>query len=460
MPSPKKSSMIEIVTHFWDPVWLRAWAAPYHSQKGWKAFGVRQMEVFILTARSVVQEEISLRAAALTYRTLLSIVPLLAVGFALFKAFGGLKKFEAPLREVIIENMAVGRGQEVGHWLEKFISNINAGAIAGVGVLVLIYSAVGLLTNIEGSLNKIWGIKRGRPLVTRFFIYWGLITLSPVLIGLSVSLTAQLQNSAFATGVVNWLPWGLGRVVVWLATALSTCLAFVLAYLIVPNTRVRLKAALLGGIVAGMLWNLSKVLFISVSAGSIKYSAVYGALGVLPLLMLWSYISWLIVLFGATYAYANQSVYTEGLELSTSRLNQSFREVLALHLLTIIARRFRAGEEPLNAEELGEQISAPISLVHRVLDVLEAHDVVRETEGAKSGEGGYLPARSLQELTVEQIVAVLRDDVGSDFGLADRPEFAEATRILREGEAACREVLAKTSLRSLTDGEAQAVQAE
>ena len=164
MASPKKS-LIEIMLHFWDPVWLRAWAAPYHDQKGWKAFGVRQMEVFILTARSVVQEEISLRAAALTYRTLLSIVPLLAVGFALFKAFGGLKKFEAPLREVIIENMAVGRGQEVGHWLEKFISNINAGAIAGVGVLVLIYSAVGLLTNIEGSFNKIWGIERGRSLV-------------------------------------------------------------------------------------------------------------------------------------------------------------------------------------------------------------------------------------------------------------------------------------------------------
>jgi len=169
--------------------------------------------------------------------------------------------------------------------------------------------------------------------------------------------------------------------------------------------------------------------------------------------MIWSYISWLIVLFGATYAYANQSVYTEGLELSASRLSQSFREVLALRLMTIIAGRFRAGEEPLNAEDLGEQIGAPISLVHRVLDVLETHGVVRETEGAKSGEGGYVPARSLQELSVAQIVTVLRDEEGSNFGLGDRPEFAEATRILREGEAACREVLAKTSLRSLTDGE-------
>jgi DNA-binding IscR family transcriptional regulator len=168
----------------------------------------------------------------------------------------------------------------------------------------------------------------------------------------------------------------------------------------------------------------------------------------------------LIVLFGATYAYANQSVYTEGLELSASRLSQSFREVLALKLMTIISGRFRAGEEPLNAEDLGEQIGAPISLVHRVLDVLETHNVVRETEGAKSGEGGYLPAQSLQELTVEQIVAVLRDKEGSDFGLSQRPEFAEATRILREGEAACREVLAKTSLRSLTDEEPQAAQAE
>ena len=235
METRKKTSVFAVATHIWDPKWLRRWAAPYHKQKGWKAFGVRQLEVFVLTGRSVNQEEITLRAAALTYNTLLSLVPLLAVGFALFKAFGGLRKLEGPLRQLVVENLAVGRGEEVGRWLDQFIGKINAGAIAGVGVLVLFYSAVALLTNIEGSFNRIWGIERGRSLVVRFFTYWGLVTLAPPLVGFSVSLTAQLEGSAFTTMVVQWLPWGLGKLLVSLLSALSTCLAFVLSYIIVQR---------------------------------------------------------------------------------------------------------------------------------------------------------------------------------------------------------------------------------
>lgn len=447
-PEAHKKPLLEIVTRLWDPTWLRDWALPYHQRSGWKAFGVRQLEVFVLTVRSLRQEEITLRAAALTYRTLLSIVPMLAVGFALFKAFGGLRKLEEPLRQVIVENLAVGRQNQVGQWLDTVIGNINAGAIAGVGVLLLFYSSVGLLTNIEESINRIWGIHRGRPFLMRFFTYWGLITLAPPLVGFSVSLSAQLQNSEFATAVVQWLPFGLGRALVWFGSALSTCLAFVLSYMIVPNTRVRFRAALLGGVVAGLLWNISKEAFLSLSANSIKYSAVYGALGVLPLLMLWMYLSWIIVLFGATYAFANQSVYTEGLEMSSLRMTQRFRETLAARLMLTIAERFHAGEPPLTAEQLAERVGTLTSVVQRILDILVANGVAAETR-ADGDERGFLPGRGLQELTLERVMHALRVKDGSSFALGDDPAHAELMATLEAAERAGRELLAQSNLRGL-----------
>ena len=447
MSTPKRS-LLAIVTHIWDPKWLRAWAEPYHQAQGWRAFGVRQLEVFVLTARSVYQEEITLRAAALTYNTLLSLVPLLAVAFALFKAFGGLQKLEGLLRQLIMENLAVGRGAEVGLWLDQFIAKVNAGAIAGVGVLVLFYSAVTLLTNIEGSFNRIWGIQRGRSLVVRFFTYWGLITLAPPLVGLSVSLTAQLQSSAFASTVVQWLPWGIGRLLVSLLATLSTCTAFVVSYLIVPNTKVRFRAALLGGLVAGTLWNISKYLFIAASAGTIKYSAVYGALGVLPLLMLWMYLSWLIVLFGVTYTYANQSIHTEGLELASLRMNQNFRELVASRLTVAVARRFIAGEPPLTAEALADTVGAMPSIAQRVLSSLVEHGVLVEAR-IKGEDPGYLPGRSLQELSLAQVVDALRQQDGERFELQQDESFAEVAQLLQEAEEASRQVLARSSLRDL-----------
>jgi membrane protein len=455
MQTRKKTTLLDVVTHIWDPKWLRRWAEPYHKQKGWRAFGVRQLEVFVLTARSVYQEEITLRAAALTYNTLLSLVPLLAVGFALFKAFGGLRKLEGPLRQLVVENLAVGRGEEVGLWLDQFIEKVNAGAIAGVGVLVLFYSAVALLTNIEGSFNRIWGIQRGRSLVVRFFTYWGLITLAPPLVGFSVSLTAQLQSSSFATAVVSWMPWGIGKLLISLLSALSTCMAFVFSYIIVPNTKVRIRAALLGGIVAGLLWNLSKYAFITATAGTIKYSAVYGALGVLPLLMIWMYISWLIVLFGCTYTYANQSVHTEGLELAAVRMSQSFRELLAARLVVAVSRSFMAGEPAPTADELAERAGAMTSLAQRVLSTLVDHNILAEAQSGGE-DPGYLPGRSIQDLSLEHVVEALRSKDGETFALKHDAVYGEVARALEQAEQAAREALGQHSLRSLAEKTAAA----
>ncbi len=444
------TSLRQRLASLWDPVWLRVWANEYRGKKGWRAFAVRQLEVFMLTARSLYQEKITLRAAALTYHTMLSIVPLLAVAFALFKAFGGLRRLEAPLKRTIVENLAVGRADEVMSMLEKYVDNINAGAIAGVGVLILFYSAVGLLTNMEKSLNEIWATRRKRTFFVRFAIFWCLITLTPLLVGYSISLTARFQSSAFAIKVLGWLPFGLGTLVLSATSILSVCIAFTLLYLIVPSAKVRVTAALAGGLVGGVLWNLGKYLFINLTAGSMKYSAVYGALGVLPLLMIWMYVSWIIVLFGATFAFATQSVRAESLEVGALRLNQRFREQLSLRLCAAVAARFRAGDAPPTLEQLTREVQALGPVVRRVMDTLCAHGLLVQVEGnGEEGRGGFLPGQDIGEQTLAGVVRVLRQEDGKSFEMAEDETTTRVIEALAEADAAGEKLLAEVSLKDL-----------
>jgi membrane protein len=413
MAAADKHRWLEQLSILWDQEALARRVDPYRHRPGAQAFGVRQFEALIVTVHSLFDEELLRRAASLTYYTLLSLVPLLAVGFALFEAFGGLAALKDPLKKFIVDNMAVGRQDEIGAWLEQFIDNINAGAIAGVGVLVLFYSAVGLLTNIESSFNRIWGIDRDRPLHMRFAIYWCVVTLAPPLLGVSISFSAQLQSSAFASTVLAWLPFGLGNLIVVFSSTVMVSVAFVLSFVIVPNTKVHLKYALLGGVLAGMLWNLTKALYIWFIAGSVKYSAVYGALSALPLLMIWLYLSWIIVLFGVTYTRVVQTYTAERMMKSTPVLSHTAVEHVAGHLLLEVARSFHRGEGSLSTDALAERTGAPPPVLRPILRTLTEHRVLIEIEQGGE-EQCYVPGRGLTDLSLADAVRALRhhgDDV-------------------------------------------------
>jgi membrane protein len=431
-----------------DPIELQKRARAYRQEKRrWRAFGLTQLAISVHTARSLRNEEITQRAAALTYHTLLSLVPVLAVGFALFKAFGGLKALEGPLRQAIIENLSVGRSEEVSQWLDRFVANINAGAIAGVGVIFLFVTAVGLLSNIEGAFNKIWGIKRDRPLHMRFVIYWCTLTLAPTLVGLSLSLSARLQSSAFADTVAEWLPFGLGRVLISGGSFFSVIVALILMYQLVPNTKVHFRWAVLGGTVAGVLWTVSKAVFLWATAGSVKYSAIYGALGVLPLLMIWIYVSWLIVLFGVTYTFANQTLSTGKLEQANARISHADTELLALRLLTRATIPFQRGEAPMDASTLAEGTGAPMATVNAVLDALVEQDLLRESQ--VQNERRYLPARSPEKMQLPAILDALRRRHDAATELSDDAIHREIASLLEKAEQQSNSVLETVTLADL-----------
>lgn len=262
--------------------------------------------VVAAVVRGYRQNQLALRATALAYTTLLSLVPLLAVMFSLFKAFGGLDRAMEPVKKFILTNLATGTGDVVIRALDQFIENFRSGAVGLIGFLLLILSLVSLLSSIESAFNHIWGISKSRSFIRRFTTYWAMITIGPVLLGITLTLTGALQNNRLVTQILSLS--GAEQFLVGKIPWLVTWLLFSVLYLVMPNTTVRIRSALIGGILGGTAWELAKWGYTLYATKVLTYSALYGSLGIVPIFLVWLYYTWLVVLMGAQVACSDQTV--------------------------------------------------------------------------------------------------------------------------------------------------------
>ena len=246
------------------------------------------------------------RATALAYTTLLSIVPFLAVAFSMFKAFGGMEKATEPIKAFILSNLTTGTGSAAVQYLDQFIENFRSGAVGLIGFVLLILSIIGVLASIEKAFNDIWGIPNTRPFIRRFTTYWTLITIGPIFLGISLSITGALQSNQLVTQILSLS--GAEKFLVGKIPWLVTWGLFTALYLVMPNIRVKVRAALLGGIFGGTLWEIAKYGYTLYAAKVVTQYKVYGSLGIVPIFLVWIYYTWLVVLLGAQLTYADQHV--------------------------------------------------------------------------------------------------------------------------------------------------------
>ncbi|HCF59174.1 MAG TPA: ribonuclease BN [Myxococcales bacterium] len=341
-------------------------------------------------ARAVVLgfrgEKIALRASALTYISILSLVPLLAVAFAIVRALGQ-ESLRASVHDFIFTNLAPGTAEDVGRYLDEFIARASSSAMGGVGGVFLLFSAVTLLHNIESSLNEIWGVKRPRPLLQRVLIYWCVLSLGPL--GLGFSLGAGATMRAMVERSVQ-VPPGL----MMLVPLSVTVVVFTFLYVAAPNARVRFRTGLVSAIVAGGAWELAKWGYTLYAARSIRYSAIYGSLGAIPLFLLWVYLSWLILLFGARLAFALQHAAT-GTPVDPRLRDARARELLCAQVAVGAARDFLAGGEPPTAKKLARELKIDVAYVREAIRSLRDGGLLAETRG-----GGVVPARPPEQMSL------------------------------------------------------------
>ena len=415
--------------------------------EGWRGLLLQQIGLLVLTIRSL-DKSLTMRAAGLTYRSLLAMVPLLVVAFAIFGAFGGLEQMREPLVDWIFENLTVRSDDGLREDIDAFLANVNAGAIAGAGAIGLVYTAIGLLVDVESSINRMWGIKKGRSFLVSLARNWALITLAPLLVAYSISLSSSLQSSSFATTVLEWLPFGLGASLLSLSTVAAMSLVFTMAFVIIPNTRVRIKAAAAGGILAGILWSVLKSIFIISVASSVRYSAVYGALGTLPIFMVWMYFGWIVTLLGARFAYANQVGSVTHAHQIDSLMSHAEQEKALLEIVFLVSADFLLREDPPDESEIAKRAQLPLPVVRHLVRVLSDQKVLAPVMRGKTE--GLIPAIPLNEATPSDVLNALADWSERGFEFLADTHYYWSDELIEQANSTRHRELTQKNLHELT----------
>ncbi|GAB4261290.1 MAG: YihY/virulence factor BrkB family protein [Deferrisomatales bacterium] len=334
-----------------------------------------------------------LRASALTYTSLLSVVPLLALMFSVLKGLGVQRRLE-PL---LLEHIAVGNEEIVARILE-YVDRTQVGTLGAVGLVMLLLTVVSVLGNIELTFNDIWQVRRGRSALRKVADYIALLVVGPILLLASISVTTTLQTPGVREKlslVGQVLP-----VVLKSLPFLSIWLAFTAMYVIMPNRRVPLRSALLGGVVAGSFWHLAQWSYIRFQFGMARYNAIYGAMAQLPILLVWLYVSWCIVILGAELAFVHH-LPGRGRFLKARGHLWVPRLDAALAVLLTVARRFESAAPPPSEAELIEELDLDPPEARRIIGRLTEVGLLAATQ---DDPPGLLPARSPDRTSVPELL--------------------------------------------------------
>jgi membrane protein len=377
------------------------WELEPEAFTGLKHFAVKYLQILALVMRDFWDDQCLLRASALSFSTVLSFVPFFALTFAVLKGFGVHNKLEP----FILEQVAAG-SHEVVDRIITYINNTNMTSLGAIGLITLIITVISLLGNIEKAFNAIWGVKETRSLNRLFSDYLSVIFTGPLFLLAAVSITTSLQSQTLVKWLVKTSYLGDALLFLFrLAPYLIIWMALVFLYIFIPNTRVRFKSALIGGVLAGTLWELAQWGYIHFQVGVAKYNAIYGTLALLPIFMVWIYTSWLIVLFGVEVVYAHQNIRTFRREVRNPLISHSLKELLVLAILQDIAEAFHFERHPWTPEKLAEDLDIPVRVVRELLSLLIETGFLTETAGENPA---YLPARELDRIAVKDVLATLK----------------------------------------------------
>jgi membrane protein len=340
--------------------------------------------------------------------------------------------------------VAIKAREQISDQIHRFVQNTRTGTLGVTGGIVLVFAAIGMLIRIEETMNDIWGARRGRSWPMRIILYWGVLTLVPVLLvgALGLASGPHFQTSkAFITRA----PF-IGSLIFRMLPVVVLCLTFATFYMLMPNTKVQWKAALIGGFTGGLLFHINNLVSVLYVSRVISYSRIYGSLGLVPVFIVGLYLSWLILLFGAqmAYAYQNRTSYLE--EKQVEHINQRGREFIALRLITCVGQRFIQGVPPPSVTAISEELNVPTRLIEQTMHTLCGAYLIAETAGA---EPAYLPARPLEQITCHDVLMAMRASHGRELATREEPARNEVYGEFSRIEAAEREAAASVTILAL-----------
>ncbi len=381
----------------------------------------------LLVLRNFHSDRCFMRASALAYTSLLGLVPFLALVFSVLKGLG----VQNQLEPLLMDQLAVG-GQEAVSAVIGYINNTNVARLGTFGLILLLISVYSLLSKIEESFNAVCGMTKSRSPFRRFADYFSVGLIGPIFLVAAVSMTTTLKSQAFLQQLLAMEY--VGQVILFwfkIVPFVVMWLAFILMYTFLPNMRIRWRAALVGGVIGGTLWQFAQYGYIGLQVGVAKYNAIYGTLAALPILMVWIHLSWIIVLFGLEIVYVIQNFQTMRQELRQGELSYEGRERLAMTVLLRVTGAFERGEPAVTLETLSRELDMPTRPLHELLERMENCRLLAEVN-MDDGLVGFQPAQAPDSLMVSEVVHRLRREGLALETRSGLPELEVAQRLAEE----------------------------
>ena len=381
------------------------------------------LKITIQTVKCFCKDRIWIRAAALSYTTLFSVIPIMALLFAIAKGFGFSNLVERFLRDSMAEN---GSMDTVMGLIDNYLAYAQGGSgvFIGVGIIMLLWAIINLADGIESNMNNIWDVKKPRSYFRKLTDYMAIFIVFPIVIILyatvSIFMTTIYQNLAAHELISSFL-----HICIKLAPYVLSGLIMTGLFLFIPNTRVRFKNAFIPGMITGIIFQAFLYIYIQIQMSVSSYNAIYGSFAIIPMFMLWADISWSIILFGVEMSYVSQNIELYNFGQEADNVSRRYHDFLCVVVMSLICKRFERGELPYTASELSDAGEIPIRLTNRLLDELETVGLIYGlSNDAKSETAHYLPAIAISQLSVGRLLSTLESYGCEDFKIDHTKEFS------------------------------------
>ena len=382
----------------------------------------RFIKTLILAIKGFISDKITVKASALTYSILLAIVPFFALILAIARGFGVERMIQNSLQSSLVvqpDSIPVIMG-----FINRYLQSAHGGIFIGVGLVILFWSVLSFLRQVEGAFNSIWHVKKSRSIVRQFTTYFSFILIIPILIifssGLSIFVNAAVSYS-YIYDVLN----PLMRFAFKFTPYIINWIVFTLLYMLVPNTKVRFIHALSAGLVAGTAFQFFQLFYIHGQTLLTRYNVIYGGFAAIPLFFIWLQISSLIVLLGAEISFASQNIQDFEYNLDIKNISTRYKNFLTLFIAYVIVKQFESQKPPLSSEQIAIKYKLPVRLTNQLISNLIDVHILIEISSETSKEKTYMPAFDINQLTIDMLVTKL-DSRGSEIFLINKNELLES----------------------------------
>ena len=407
------------------------WVLPVKDLSRTKAYVVRTLKVLLMTIRGFQKDHCSVKASALTFYSLLSIVPIIAMIFGIAKGFGFDKRLQSQLLEKFAGQEAVLH--KIFEFSDSLLQRTQGGVVAGIGVALLFFSVINVLGYIERSFNDIWKVEKDRSFGRKSSDYLSVMMVCPLLFVMASSLTVTMAGKLrYVAKIVS----GLGvppEPILLLLGIIPYCLIwamFSFIYIYMPNTKVRLRSGLIAAVVTGTAYQAFQWLYIALQVGVARANAIYGSFAALPLFLTWLQISWMIVLFGSELSHAVQNVHTYGGPAEPGKVSPYNTKLLALLIARVVIRKFANGEKPLTAQAVADVLGMPAHLVRQLLSDLSAGGIFSVTILEDHEDAAYQPGRDIHTITITTVLDALERSGSVEPAFPPTEDFRAASATL------------------------------